>query len=298
MFDVQTAELLEAAPAVPGLDPAQLPQLLTRHYAQLVARRLSGAQRDEDEGTDWPLERVADIYEIMATVSDDPEVRRPAAFVAGTAQQILARESELTEPEGNPMAAVGRDQVSATLSAALLFFIAEQYADAYEAGGLINTGIGSAEVRRLASHVRDLVCGWVEAILGRSARQGGTKPEVGGRIEERAFNRLAATLADGIEHLARYVLSEPLDGSIGHRQQAQRKFKQVLLLSGNEASWKGLDGVLRTSYPGPAQLAALLLAASGGLASASLTRLPPPVGSDENFWKGWLRFRAQSNPYV
>ena len=298
MFDVQTAKLLEAAPAVPGLDPAQLPQLLTRHYAQLVARRLRGSQRDDDEGTDWPLERVADVYEIMATVSDDPEVRRPAAFVAGTAQQILAREAELTEPEGNPVAAVGRDQVSATLSAALLFFIAEQYADAYEAGGLINTGTGSAEVRRLALHVRDLVCGRVEAILGRSSRPGGARPVREGRIEERAFNLLAATLADGIEHLARYVLSEPVDGSIGHRGQAQRNFEQVLLLSGNETSWRGLAGVLRTSYPGPAQLAALLLAASGGLADASLTRLPPPTGSDEDFWKGWLRFRAQSNPYV
>ena len=298
MFDVQTAELLEAAPAVPGLDPAQLPQLLTRHYAQLVARRLRGSQRDDDEGTDWPLERVADVYEIMATVSDDPEVRRPAAFVAGTAQQILARESELAEQKGNPMAAVGRDQVSATLSAALLFFIAEQYADAYEAGGLINTETGSAEVRRLALHVRDLVCGRVEAILGRSSRPGGARPAREGRIEERAFNRLAGTLADGIEHLARYVLSEPVDGYIGHRRQAQRDFKQVFRLSSNEASWGGLAGVLRTSYPGPAQLAALLLAASGGLADASLTRLPPPAGSDEDFWKGWLRFRAQSNPYV
>ena len=238
-------------PRFPGLDPARLPQLLTRHYAQLVARRLRGVQRDDDEGTDWPLERVADVYEIMATVSDDPEVRRPAAFVAGTAQQILARESELKEPQGDPMAAVGRDRVGAP-------HCPQRYCSSLpnsmpmptRPGGPINTGIGSAEVRRLALHVRDLVCGRVEAILGRSSRLGGARPVLEGRIEDRAFNRLAATLADGIEHLARYVLSEPVDGPIGHRRQAQRDFKQVFRLSGNEASWRGLAGVLRTSYPG------------------------------------------------
>ncbi|PJI53111.1 hypothetical protein CTI14_32945, partial [Methylobacterium radiotolerans] len=86
MFDANSAQLLEAAPAVPGLDPGELPQLLTRHYALLVARRLRNTQEEERSDAQWPLERIADVYEIIASVNEDADTRRSAAFVSGTAQ--------------------------------------------------------------------------------------------------------------------------------------------------------------------------------------------------------------------
>ena len=43
MFDAATAQLLRSAPAVPGLNPQDIPALLTRHYANLVSARLRGA---------------------------------------------------------------------------------------------------------------------------------------------------------------------------------------------------------------------------------------------------------------
>ncbi|MFG0643217.1 DEAD/DEAH box helicase [Delftia sp. WSY_22] len=295
MFDANSAQLLEAAPAVPGLDPGELPELLTRHYAQLVARRLRNSQEEERSDSQWPLERIADVYEIIASVSADADTRRPAAFVSGTAQQILARETELAQPSA--VVALSREQLAPSIASALLFFIAEQYADAYEAGGLIDVGTGSVEIRRLAAHIRDLVRGRVQTIASRrSQADADSSQEL--NIEEQAFRRLASTLADGIEFLALDVLSEPPSGDVSHRRQARIRFQQVLTLSGNSDEWEGLAGVLRTSYPGPAHLASLLLAASDGLDEVCLTKLPPPKGSDEDFWKGWLRFRAEDNPYI
>lgn len=95
MFDPVTADFLRSAPALPGLDPEVLPQLLTAQYAQLVARRLRMTEggdeaADGEADTDWPLARIADSYELIVSIQSEPDTQRAAAFVAGTAQQILA----------------------------------------------------------------------------------------------------------------------------------------------------------------------------------------------------------------
>ena len=135
MFDPITARLLRSAPALPELDPEELPQMLTGHYAGLVSARIRGVDPGIDRGRDsWTLERIADTYELITSVHDDINVRRASAFVAGTAQQILARQAE----EGAPSRpSVDREQVDPAIAAALLFLSAEQYADAHEAAGLI-----------------------------------------------------------------------------------------------------------------------------------------------------------------
>lgn len=48
MFDAITAGLLRSAPELPGLDPNNLPAILTAHYAELASIRLKG--NGEDEG--------------------------------------------------------------------------------------------------------------------------------------------------------------------------------------------------------------------------------------------------------
>ena len=62
MFDPVTSQLLRRAPALPGLDPAVMPQVLTARYAELVARRLratAGETASGSEDGDWPLTRIA-----------------------------------------------------------------------------------------------------------------------------------------------------------------------------------------------------------------------------------------------
>ena len=64
MFDAATSQLLRSAPGVPGLNPQNIPALLTEHYANLVSARLRGTAEDgADEETEWPLERIAGTYE-------------------------------------------------------------------------------------------------------------------------------------------------------------------------------------------------------------------------------------------
>ena len=82
MFDAATAQLLRSAPAVPGLNPQDIPALLTRHYANLVSARLRGAVDGPGEaGEAWPPERIADTYELIASLHTDGALRRASAFV-------------------------------------------------------------------------------------------------------------------------------------------------------------------------------------------------------------------------
>lgn len=305
MFDPRTAELLQSAPGVPGLDADELPKALTRAYAQLVSNRLEGGDGDAGEGDSvWPIDRIADAYEIIASLEADPALRRAAAFVAGTAQQIISRRTRTSDVI--VQAPVDRDGVDASVAAALLFLAAEQYADANEAGGVITIPReGIVESRELGRHVRDLVRGNLDAILQRGAERTLPAPARPGRLERDALRRLLRALTRGIEHLAAHLLADAHAPS-DDLEAAQGLFARVLQMSADRrdplVDWTedGAEdwGELSTRYPGPAHLASLLLMATGGIAEASLTRLPAPEGADGQFWARWLRFRAETMPFV
>lgn len=309
MFDPRTAELLQGAPSVPGLDADDLPKALTRAYAQLVSERLEGGTGEGDaDDTAWPIDRIADTYEIIASLEERPALRRSAAFVAGTAQQIISR--RVRAANSLVKMPVDRDSVEASLAAALLFLAAEQYADANEAGAaIVIPREGLFESRELGRHVRDLVRGNLGAILQRGAERALPVPAKVDRFERSALRRLLRTLAKGIEHLAAHLLANagsPLDDL----EAAQALFAKVRRISAAQLDplvpWTAHDddsgdedwGALSTSYSGPAHLASLLLTASDGIAKASLTRIPPPDGANAEFWSTWLQFRAETMPFV
>lgn len=304
MFDARTAELLRGAPSMPGLDAENLPQALTRHYAALVSRRLRGADTSVGLPNDpWPVDRIADVYEIVASLNEDPEQRRAAAFVAGTAQQIIARRIS-AGGETVPLP-VDRDGVDAVLAAALLFLAAEQYADANEAAGpLALPRSGMEEARDIGRHVRDLARGNLTAILDRAASEGarGRASATGGGLEGVALRLLLGQLVTGIENLAAYVLSVN-EAPAGDLQAARGLFQRVLALASRTSDYDlhlddGAPVHLTSRYPGPAHLASLLLSVTDGIADAPLTRLPPPDGADPDFWSRWLAFRAKATPFV
>src|SRR5262245_34987983 len=138
MFDPATSNLLRSAPAVPGLDPDNIPAIITRHYAALVSARLRGAS-DEDAPAvgGWTLERIADTYELITSIDPDADARRAAAFVAATAHQVLARRQALSDAAGPHTWSINREGVDPGIAATLLFLAAEQYADANEAATAI-----------------------------------------------------------------------------------------------------------------------------------------------------------------
>jgi hypothetical protein len=170
MFDPVTARLLQTAPPLEGLNPENLPAMLTRQYAELAARRLRSVGGEVVEGPvgpeAWPLTKIADAYEIVASIHGDLPMRRAAAFVAATANQILSR--QLSVPgEGEQIPLLDRDRVAPSIAAAILFLAAEQYADAHEAAAAIDptTSDQGYPATILSEQLRDLARGDLRAVL-------------------------------------------------------------------------------------------------------------------------------------
>jgi len=299
MFDATTAALLRSAPAMPGLNPASIPALLTAQYANLAAARLRGSDEGlEDLVQAWSLERLADTYEILTSLTSDAEIRRPAAFVAGTAQLILARRQTSATEHKPPN--IDRDRVDPSLAAAILFLSAEQYADANEAALSIQTNVEgqSYEADILSEDIADLARGRLNEILARSARW--RRPIRYADLDERALAALVEALISGVELLAASLLHEtPPPLVAGRFDSARHAFETVMNLSAStgESYLPGIEGAI-LAYAGPHHLASLLLSASDGLALASLFAVPPPIGANTQSWNTWLRSRAKIAPFV
>lgn len=305
MFDPVTAEFLRSAPALPGLDPEVLPQLLTAQYAQLVARRLRMTEggdeaADGETDTDWPLARIADSYELIVSIKSEPETRRAAAFVAGTAQQILAQETAAAAINA-ATSIMDRDGIDPAVAAAVLFLAAEQYADAHEAARYIRPQDRPQEYvcTLLAEDIRDLATGRFESILERAERRPAAFVS-GTSLEERSTTALFEALIVGLEMYAAEVLSVAVpEKAQGRFDGAQAAFQRVVKLSSRDHAGLGHDaGRLMTSYPGPRHLASLLLAAYESTVGAAVTKVPPPDGADADFWRNWLRHRANTAPFL
>jgi len=306
MFDPVTADFLRSAPALPGLDPEVLPQLLTAQYAELVARRLrmteggDGETRDGAAETDWPLTRIADSYELIVSIQSEPGTRRAAAFVAGTAQQILAQEAAAYALEADTPI-MDRDEIDPAVAAAVLFLAAEQYADAHEAARYIRPqDRPQADVcTLLAEDIRDLATGRFESILERAERRPAAFVS-GPSLEKRSTTALFEALIVGVEMYAAEVLSVAVPEKVqGRFDGAQAAFQRVVTLSSQDHAGLGHDAErLMTSYPGPRHLASLLLAAYEGTVGAAVTKVPPPEGADADFWRNWLRHRANTAPFL
>ena len=302
MFDSVSAGLLMAAPALPGLDPTELPGMLTAHYARLVARRVrgvDGAEEDVDDGP-WPLTRIADTYELIAAVHDDQESRRAAAFVAGSAQQILSQVSSVGAG-GQSVRLLSRDRVDPVLTASLLFLCAEQYADANDSAQLIHVDEEDRDVvsSLLSSAIRDLATGRLGDILMRARR----RPSVPEFVDESAFDGtpfLFEALLAGIELFASEVLGEDrLTLSMQRFETARSAFEQVVNLSTSEYSSEMLrERDVLTTYPGPRHLSGLLLNLYDATGSSAVTKIRRPPDVSEISWKSWLRHRAATAPFV
>lgn len=302
MFDAATAQLLRSAPGVPGLNPQGIPALLTNHYASLVSARLRGdTELPGAAETEWPLERIADTYELITSIHTDTALRKASAFVAATAQQILARRQVGAGDERAITPNINRDRVDPAIAAALLFLAAEQYADANEAASTILTRRDGQlyEATILCENIADLARGQLGQIVDRGQRW--RTARISHDLEERALAALLETLITGLELLAVRFLGLPApERSAGGFDHARAAFTRVLELSAElDGAHKGaLGGAVVFAYAGPHHLASLLLAAIDGIEIAALTSVPPPDGADAEIWEQWLRFRASKFPFV
>lgn len=297
MFDVRTAQLLKEAPSLPTLDADILPSLLTHHYAELVSIRLTGSDETNKRflNEQWPLERIADVYETIASVHEEPNLRRSAAFVAGTARLIIAR-GQVLELGVEQFSPLDRDNVDPSAASAILFLTAEQYADAFEAESFIPKPKGPREIEVLGLHIKDLASGRLNHILKRATVWRNDR-FLSGTMQDRALCSLAAVLAEGIELLAAQIMSVPfLEVVSGKYITAQEAFSHVIDLSSKRMDHQNIN--LSTAYAGPGHLASLLLAATNAIEHAALTKLIPPTGADKIFWQSWLSWRANDMPFL
>ncbi len=296
MFDPETAALLRSAPEFPNLDPNDLPQLLTSHYAQIVSMRLGGEDRAHQEGA-WTLDRIADTYELIVSVSNDPVVRRPSAFVAASAQQLIARRKELLEEDAIERANINRDRLAPEIAAVLLFLAAEQYADAHEAASrvIIEKDGQPSLVSELVKHIVDLAKGRLSGIIDRGSERPNIAFELDGDIELTAFNAMIQSLVVGIEALSRVILGVS-DDHVAIRSP-RAIFEHVKSLAASLRRDELVCGVEFT-FPGIVHLASLLISAHDGISDSALTKLEPPQGSGPEFWQDWIGFRANKFPYI
>jgi len=294
MFDPESAALLRSAPAIPGLDAERLPALLTETYAQLVTARLRvGVGGTTAKET---LAKIADTYELIAALSAAGDSRRASAFVAGTAQPILAKERPLDVEQGPPL---GRDHVDPSISAALLFLAAEQFPDANEAASGIPSRREDVEISQttamLIESIQDLARGRLTSVLDRSSRRV-SRPL--SRLPVDGSQLLYRALLEGVELLASEVLAgDTFVERAGRFGSSEEAFSTVAAIASEGIQIEeGLSFV--STYPGPAHLAALLAAAGRTLSDCAVSNIPPPDGSDDAAWRRWLSHRASTKPYL
>src|SRR5690554_6295605 len=296
MFDPETASLLRSAPEFPDLAPKDLPQLLTGHYAQIVSMRLGGEEQLSQEG-DWTLDRIADTYELVVSINSDPSIRRSSAFVAASAQQLIARREELLEEEIAERENVSRDRLAPEIAAVLLFLAAEQYADALEAASKVKIEKEGQHylVTELVRHIVDLAKGRLTDIVNRGNERVGFVVEQGSNVEFSALIALVQSLVYGIENLSKVILGIGLDDA--QIQSPKAIFEHVKALAASIKRDALVFGVEFT-FPGIVHLASLLSATYDGISESALTRLEPPQGSGPEFWHNWIAFRAKKFPYI
>lgn len=294
MYDPETATLLRAAPELPELDPNDLPRLLTNHYARIISYRLSDEEHETDQDN-WTLDKIADSYELMVSLSDDPSIKRPSAFVAASAQLIIARRDELLNVDSGILPNITRDRLAPEVSAVLLFLIAEQYADAHEAASKINMSDDepSTIVSLLTQYVADLARGNLSNIISCSEKRAEIVNISMIPNEGAAFLAMLNSLASAIESMAKDVL-----GFVEKQETSPLSiFEKVKVLSSVSIE-RNLASRIEVSYPGVQHLSSLLISVFSVISESSLTKLAAPEGSNPEFWHDWINFRAKKFPYI
>ena len=304
MFDAESAALIRSAPALEGVDPALLPQELTAIYADLAGLRLRAGHIADDPQYVARLTRIvriATIYEALVDSGAEGEDRRAAAFVAGTAYQVLGRIGASARARADYLAAAAIDS---NVAAPLLFLIAGQSPDAREAArGLAGPRLEDIYQSILLETIEDLAHENLVRILERAERIGMLLPKADASLGDQSVQALYLLCWAGIVKMVAGLLGRVVPPvSYDGFETAQAAFDQVAALSTRLLEFpvdvEPLVGGARlySAYSGPRHLARLLRHVADTLEGVGIIHLPAPAGADEAGWRTWLRHRAASKP--
>ncbi|MBP6018375.1 MAG: DEAD/DEAH box helicase [Burkholderiaceae bacterium] len=292
MFDSSSRALLRQAPDLPGLEPETLDEILTAAHIELATVRLQSQEEEFDAASEVidRVRRLASTFEAYVALNLRPEQTRAAAFVAASAHQILAR---LREKTPDRPTVVSSDAIGSTISATLLFLIADRAADAAEAAGQLKAKGERRAVRRsLILSLRELATGnlstLIERELGKEIIREGDSREV-------ATDLLLRECAYVVQNLGRQARR-------GEDPETDVRLMLQQVISLSEAApveiELGFGGIVHHQFAGPHHLATLLSRVIDGMQAAMLVRLPTPSGARAPAWSEWLLSQAQSRPFL
>jgi superfamily II DNA/RNA helicase len=264
---------------------------LTEAHIELATARLISANGDERSNTGVfdRVRRLASTYEAYVALNLRPEQSSAAAFVSGTAHQILSRSRETrSQPT-----LLSSDAIGSTISATLLFLIADRAADAAEIAAQLRAKGELRAVRRtLILSLREFATGNLTAVIDRDLELDRIEPS---NSREHATDLLLRECAHAIQDLANEAVGgRSLDKDIHKRLARVIKLSQA---SSTELGFE-LEGSVYHQFAGPHHLATLLSHLVDGVQASMLVRLPAPLGANDNAWKEWTKTQARSRPFL
>jgi superfamily II DNA/RNA helicase len=292
VFDASSRALLRQAPDLRGLDPETLDELLTAAHVELATIRLLRRDGELEPASDVidRVRRLASTFEAYVALGLRPEQTRAAAFVAASAHQILSRlrETVLDRPT-----AVSSDAIGSSISATLLFLIADRAADAAEiAGQLRAKGERRAVRRSLILSLRELATGNLATLIERDLDEDSIAAGDSREVATDLLLKECTFVIQGLGQEARGgALVEP---------DIDTRLKQVMHLSEATAVeiQLPLEKTVHHQFAGPHHLATLLSRLIDGMRASMLVRLPTPSKTQAKAWAGWLRSQSQSRPFL
>lgn len=296
MFDPVTAALIRSIEGLEGLDTNRLPEQLTQAFTEIVAARIQLGQIPADNQR---INEAIDQFSRLANTLQpwvllEPERANAAGVAYVAAQSHLVVEMALALSAKRIRGHLGMDSISPSVSAMLLFLIANQPADAAGVAARVNV----ADQGVTGELMRDLVAlatGNLERIAS------GTVQEIpsGEDFLEQAADTLYERIRTGVRVMARRLLARPVPPRI----EPDRIFAGVIAdamhrLAAVESVLPGENDILLNVFTGPFQLASLLRAVWGTLSKAAVVNLPPPAGVGGSVWQAHMRPVLRRRPYL
>ncbi|PCD02449.1 DEAD/DEAH box helicase [Sphingomonas spermidinifaciens] len=292
MFDPSSRALLRQAPDLPGLDPEILDELLTAAHIELATARLlaSKAEPETVSKTIDQVRRLASTFEAYVALDLRPEQTRSAAFVAASAHQVLGRLREMVPDRPT---VISSDAIGSTVSATLLFLIADRAADAAEAAGQLRARGEPRAVRRsLILGIRELATCNLGPLVERDLYDDRIAQDDSREVATDLLFRECAHVVQVLALKARGQATPDFD--------IRGRLEQVIRLS--EASVVAIEndvtGAAHYQFAGPHHLASLLIRLVDGVQEAMLVNIPAPSGAKAEAWSDWLLSQAQSRPFL
>jgi ATP-dependent RNA helicase DOB1 len=287
MYNSITESIIAQTPDIIGIDTEQLPKYLTKVYTKIVSIRKKlrkgkipkSIKRDVIE-----LRKLANNLETLTILHRAHPHHISAAFVAGTAHQLLQL-IHLDKNSQNPVS-IDRESISSSISAIMLFLIAESPADAAEVSKRINPTTSDIRKNQLISAIQFLAEGQMGKLRSQETIQ---KSFTEDQLEQEAEDYLWSLLLKGLQQIAEELLG------IGNSYRDY--FGEVIRLSSFVISNED-EEFIETNYSGPLHLAKLLDILGEKLLSKGIINVPNPVLVDQQEWHKFLRRLAAQRPYL